>query len=138
MLQEAVHIKNTVVLIFWYIQCLHLVNSEVVWVLVSSGTQVEPQIILDSDYLPDYLSVSYDYDLTFLYITDGFFFMSLGALTLKQNITSCSLSISMFINQSYANTPFLYSPENIRKPEVFWCFRVTRNGALAVNGFSSC
>ena len=73
MLQEAVHIKNTVVLIFWYIQCLHLVNSEVVWVLVSSGTQVEPQIILDSDYLPDYISVSYDYDLTFLYITDGFF-----------------------------------------------------------------
>ena len=30
-------------------------------VLVSSGTQVQPQIILDQDYLPDYLSVSYDY-----------------------------------------------------------------------------
>ena len=73
MLQEAGHIKNTVVLIFWHIQCLHLVNSEVAWVLVSSGTQVEPQIILDSDYLPDYLSVSYDYDLTFLYIPDAFF-----------------------------------------------------------------
>ena len=36
-------------------------NSEVAWVLVSSGTQVQPQIILDPEYLPDYLSVSYDY-----------------------------------------------------------------------------
>ena len=35
--------------------------SEVAWVLVSSGTQVQPQIILDPDYLPDYLSVSNDY-----------------------------------------------------------------------------
>ena len=35
--------------------------AEVAWVLVSSGTQVQPQIILDPDYLPDYLSVSYDY-----------------------------------------------------------------------------
>ena len=38
--------------------------AEVAWVLVSSGTQVQPQIILDPDYLPDYLSVSYDYDLS--------------------------------------------------------------------------
>ena len=45
-----------------YIQCLHLMNAEVAWVLVSSGTQVQPQVILDQDYLPDYLSVSYDYD----------------------------------------------------------------------------
>ena len=36
--------------------------AEVAWVLVSSGTQVQPQIILDPDYLPDYLSVSYDYN----------------------------------------------------------------------------
>ena len=36
-------------------------NSEVAWVLVSSGTQVQSQIILDPDYLPDYISVSYDY-----------------------------------------------------------------------------
>ena len=35
--------------------------AEVAWVLVSSGTQVQPQIILDPNYLPDYLSVSYDY-----------------------------------------------------------------------------
>ena len=36
--------------------------AEVAWVLVSSGTQVQPQIIPDPDYLPDDLSVSYDYD----------------------------------------------------------------------------
>ena len=35
--------------------------AEVAWVLISSGTQVQPQIILD----PDYLSVSYDYGCTF-------------------------------------------------------------------------
>ena len=61
MLQEAGHIKNAVVLIFRHIQCLHLMNSEVAWVLVSTGTQVQRQIILDPDYLPNYLSVSYDY-----------------------------------------------------------------------------
>ena len=60
------HIKNTVVLTIvtlWHIQCLHLMYAEVAWVLVSSGTQVQPQVILDPDYLPDYLSVSYDYDV---------------------------------------------------------------------------
>ena len=35
--------------------------AEVAW--VSSGTQVQPQVILDPDYLPDYLSVSYDYGI---------------------------------------------------------------------------
>ena len=35
--------------------------AEVAWVLVSSGTQVQSQVILDPDYLSDYLSVSYDY-----------------------------------------------------------------------------
>ena len=61
MFQKADHLKNTVVLIFRHIQCLHLMNSEVAWVLISSGTQVQPQIILDPGYLPDYLPVSYDY-----------------------------------------------------------------------------
>ena len=36
--------------------------AEAAWVLGSSGTQVQPQIILDPEYLPDYLSVSYDYN----------------------------------------------------------------------------
>ena len=31
------------------------------WVLISSGTQVQPQIILEPDYYQDYLSVFYDY-----------------------------------------------------------------------------
>ena len=60
-------VKNTVVLtvlIFRHIQCLHLMYAEVAWVLVSSGTQVQPQVILDPGYLPDYLSVSYDYAIT--------------------------------------------------------------------------
>ena len=46
---------------FRHIQCLHLMYAEVAWVLVPSGTQVQPQIILDLGYLPDYVSVSYDY-----------------------------------------------------------------------------
>ena len=62
MLQEAGHIKNTVVSIIRYIQCLDLMTSEVAWVLVSSGSQVQQPIILDSDYIPDYLTVSYNYD----------------------------------------------------------------------------
>ena len=37
-------------------------DAEVAWKLVSSGNQVQPQIVVDPDYLPDYLSVSYDYD----------------------------------------------------------------------------
>ena len=36
--------------------------AEVAWVLVSSITQVQPQIILNPDYIPDYLSISYDYE----------------------------------------------------------------------------
>ena len=68
MLQEAGHIKSTVALIFWHIQCLHLMYSKVAFVLVSSEAQVQPQIILDPDYLPDYLSVSYDcYYLLIIY-----------------------------------------------------------------------
>ena len=60
------HINNTVVLTiltFQHIQCLHLMYAEVAWALVSSGTQVQPQIIPDPGHLPDYLSVSYDYVL---------------------------------------------------------------------------
>ena len=61
MLQEADQIKNTVALILWHIQCLHLMYSEVAWVLISLGTLVQSQIILNPDYLPDYLSISFNY-----------------------------------------------------------------------------
>ena len=63
------NIKNTVVLTnltFQHIQCLHLIYAEVAWVLLSLGTQVQPQIILDPDYLPDYLYVSDDYEITMI------------------------------------------------------------------------
>ena len=63
MLKEAGHIRNTVVLIFRHIQCLHLLYSEVAWVLVSSPTQVQLEIMLDPFYLPYYHSVSYYYAL---------------------------------------------------------------------------
>ena len=66
MLPKAGHIKNTVVLIFRHIKCLDLMNSEVPWVLVSSGTRVQPQIILGPDYLPDNLYLSFSYDYGFL------------------------------------------------------------------------
>ena len=35
--------------------------AEVAWVLVSSGTHVQRQLILDPGYIPDYVSVSYNY-----------------------------------------------------------------------------
>ena len=63
------NIKNIVVLTvltFQHIQCLHLMYAEVAWVLVSLRTQVQPQIILDPDYLPDYLFVSEDYEITMI------------------------------------------------------------------------
>ena len=56
-LQEAGHIKNTVVL-------THLMYSNVAWELVSPRTQVRLQIIIDPDYLPDYLFVSYDMEIS--------------------------------------------------------------------------
>ena len=67
-------------MIFWHIQCFHLMYSEIAWVLVSLETQVQSheiawvlvsleiqvqsQIIVDPDYLPDYLSDFYDYGST--------------------------------------------------------------------------
>ena len=56
--KKLVKYKNTLVLTimtFQHIQCLHLMYaSEVAWVLVSLGTQVQPQIILNPDYLCDF------------------------------------------------------------------------------------
>ena len=59
--KKAGHLNNTVILIFQQIQCLNLMYSGVAWVLLSSRKQVQPQIILDTDYLPDYLFFSYDF-----------------------------------------------------------------------------
>ena len=49
------------ILTFQHLQHLHLISAEVAWVLVFSGTQVQPEIIPDPDYVPGHLSVSYDY-----------------------------------------------------------------------------
>ena len=62
-LQETDPINYTIVLVSSHIQCFfNLTFSEVALVVVSLGTQVWPQVILDLDFLPDHLSVSYDYD----------------------------------------------------------------------------
>ena len=47
MLKQAGHIKNTVILMFRHVQCLHLTNSEVAWVPASNNN--------NPDYFPDYL-----------------------------------------------------------------------------------
>ena len=39
----------------------HSMYAEVAWVIASLRTQFQSQIILDLDYLPDYLSISYNY-----------------------------------------------------------------------------
>ena len=64
MLQKASHIWR--ILLFWLLWLsdtfnVYNVYAEVDWTLVSLGTQVQPQVIFDSDYLPDYISISYDY-----------------------------------------------------------------------------
>ena len=39
------------ILTFRHIHCLHLMYAEIAWVLVSSETQVQSQVIPDPDYL---------------------------------------------------------------------------------------
>ena len=65
-----------------------MMYSEASWVLVSSGTQVQLEIILEPDYLPDYLSVSYDYDPAKLHINKFYVYIKEKKLTQKKN-TSC-------------------------------------------------
>ena len=57
--------------------------AEVPWVLAFSGTQVQQQVILNPDYLPDYLSISYDYGYTYVQIKflDNFFFQKFSTPT---------------------------------------------------------
>ena len=56
--------------------------TDAAWVLVSSGTQFQPQIILDPGNLPGYRSVSYNYGSIKRLIQDEvrdicFFFISI-------------------------------------------------------------
>ena len=75
--------------------------AELAWVLLSSGTQVQPQIILDPDYLPDYLSVSYDYEIAMITRQMTPFFHLLFEL--------CSLVYFIFAFQDLQNS-VLWSP----------------------------
>ena len=50
-----------------------MMYAEIAWVLVSPETQVQPRVILDPVYLPDYLSVSYDYSFKNGIIPKNFF-----------------------------------------------------------------
>ena len=54
--------------------------AEIAWVLVSSGTQVQPQVMLNPDYLPGYLSVSYDYGINHQEVFSG-----KGVLKIQKN-----------------------------------------------------
>ena len=65
----------------------------VAWVLVSSATQVQQQIILVPDYLPDYLSVSYDYDSRNVIVIDG---MAIANNTDFQKIVYVAVDNSSF------------------------------------------
>ena len=61
-------------------------TSDVCWGTLGTsifGTQVQQQVILDPDYLPDYLSVSYDYGYTYVQIKflDNFFFQKFSTPT---------------------------------------------------------
>ena len=94
-----------------HIQCLHLMYSEVVWILESLGTQVQPQIILNPDCLPEnYLSISFDYVLinnvnsfqkTFVSETGLFDFHKLIGRMIKSHIPKQKPNI--LIKTSYPN-----------------------------------
>ena len=58
----------------------------VAWVLVSSEAQVQPQITLEPDYLPDYISVSYDYDVTHNIETEIYLILISKTLKVKEFI----------------------------------------------------
>ena len=61
-----------------------MMYAELAWVLVSLGTKVQLQIILDPDYLPDYLSVSYDYGKnSYFWIEQINFFLKYGIVSDK-------------------------------------------------------
>ena len=67
-------------------------TSSTILLLVSSGNQVQPQIILDPDYLPEYLSVSYGYvfrELRFGLWTKPNFAVDFKLQILKLQITEC-------------------------------------------------
>ena len=69
--------------------------SKVAWDLVFSGTQVQPQIMLEPNYLPDYLSVSHDYVSmnVFYSMSKIFFFVKVFSLSVYFLTTMLSFSL---------------------------------------------
>ena len=57
------------ILTFCHVQCSHLMYVEASWVLASLETHVQPQVIVDPVYLPDYLSVSYGYGYVYVILS---------------------------------------------------------------------
>ena len=51
-----VNTADLTILTFRHIHCLRLMYAEVAWVLLSWETQVQLQVTVDPDYLPDCLS----------------------------------------------------------------------------------
>ena len=116
MLQEAGHIKNTVVLLIRHIQCLHLMNSEVSWVLVSSETQVQSQIILNPDYLPEFQTI-FPFLMTMVLLNVMFLqsqgnhkFITIFAISPKNTCKGIHfyLSCSRYINCTLCKNKLLY------------------------------
>ena len=116
MLQEAGHIKNTVVLLIRHIQCLHLMNSEVSWVLVSSETQVQSQIILNPDYLPEFQTI-FQFLMTMVLLNVMFLqsqgnhkFITIFAISPKNTCKGIHfyLSCSRYINCTLCKNKLLY------------------------------
>ena len=71
--------------------------AEIAWVLVSSGTQVQAQIIPDPDYLPDNLSVSYDCGVNNTIVVQNINLVSLNCqINDKQPLIYCSVSTFIF------------------------------------------
>ena len=116
MLQEAGHIKNTVVLLIRHIQCLHLMNSEVSWVLVSSETQVQLQIILNPDCLPEFQTI-FPFLMTMVLLNVMFLqsqgnhkFITIFAISPKNTCKGIHfyLSCSRYINCTLCKNKLLY------------------------------
>ena len=93
--------------------------SEVAWVLVSSGTEVQPQIILEQDYVPDYFSVSYDHD------ADGLAFVTEILEGLKERLEAWKGALeSKSSRVDVGKTKMMIDSENVGKITVeraFFC-----------------
>ena len=93
--------------------------SEVAWVLVSSGTEVQPQIILEQEYLPDYFSVSYDH------YADGLAFVTEILEGLKERLEAWKGALELKGSRvDVRKTKMMIDSENVGKITVEGAFFV--------------